>query len=169
MVRSSLCGLRGTLLCSVHISVYVSARVCSHVLCAVLLQWTEHGRSGANGRPVAPSVPIGAAVSAWHPRPRTEAETAVGLCLTPRTAPMGCACKVSTQDGGAREGGGALEPDKETPPPRPHSVPSLQWSSPLGPVPTHHIYHFIRTIPHHLLYHLCHCLSLYFPRQIRKL
>lgn len=39
----------------------------------------------------------------------------MGLCLTPRTAPMGCACKVSTQEGGAREGG-ALEPDKETPP-----------------------------------------------------
>lgn len=62
----------------------------------------EHGPSGASGQPAAQSVHTGAAVSAWHPHPRTEAATAAGPCLTPRTAPTGCACRVSAWESGDR-------------------------------------------------------------------
>lgn len=86
---------RAVVTVSVLLSAYITAR-------AVPPQWTEHGPSGASGRPAAPSARTGAAVSAWRPHPRTEAATAAGRCLTPRTAPTGCACRVSARESGDR-------------------------------------------------------------------
>lgn len=131
----SLYGLYGAL-CSVHMTVCVCAHVCSHVPCAAFLQWMEHGQSGASGQPVAQSVPIGAAESAWHPHPRTEAETAAAPCSTPRTAPTGCACRVSPR----QDGRGT--PSRT---PRPHAQPA--GNSPSGPLPAHHTHHLTRATP----------------------
>lgn len=69
---------------------------------AVSPQWMEHGQSGASGQPAAQSALTGAAGSAWRPHPRTEAGTAPERCWTPRTAPMGCACRVSALESGDR-------------------------------------------------------------------
>ena len=100
------------LLCWAHEAVCAGSRACQdpHEPRAVSPQSTAGGRSGASGRPVAPSVRTGAAVSAWRPRPRTEAGTAAGPCSTPRTVLMGCACKVSLQRAGPRVE--ALEPER---------------------------------------------------------
>ena len=100
------------LLCWAHEAVCAGSRACQdpHEPRAVSPQSTAGGRSGASGQPVAPSVRTGAAVSAWRPRPRTEAGTAAGPCSTPRTVLMGCACKVSLQRAGPRVG--ALEPER---------------------------------------------------------
>lgn len=64
------------------------------------LQWTAPGRSGASGQRAARSAPTGAAASAPPRRPATVARTAAGCCSTPKTAPTGSACRVSTGAGG---------------------------------------------------------------------
>lgn len=109
--------------CCAHAAVCAGACVCpcAHGPHAVSPQSTAGGQSGASGQPVAPSVHTGAAASAWRPHPRTEAATAAGHCSTPRTALMGCACRVSLQRAGPRVA--ALEPDKpptQPPPPGLH-------------------------------------------------
>ena len=110
-------------LCCARVTVCAGTRACPrpHGPHAVSPQSTAGGRSGASGQPVAPSVRTGAAASAWRPHPRTEAGTAAGPCSTPRTALMGCACKVSLQRAGPRVV--ALEPEK---PPAQPPWPGLQ-------------------------------------------
>jgi hypothetical protein len=107
----------------------------------------EHGQSGASGQPAALSVPTGAVVSAWLLHLRTEAVTAVGHYLTPRTALMGCACRVSHQAYRALEALGELWSqvrDPATP-----AQPAVE-SSPQGlcPAPTFVI--SSAPCPHHL-------------------
>lgn len=63
-------------------------------------QWTARGRSGASGRRAAPSAPTGAAASVPPRPPATAARTAAVCCSTPKTAPMGSACRVSMREGG---------------------------------------------------------------------
>lgn len=62
-------------------------------------QWMARGRSGASGRPAAPSAPTGAAASALPRPPATAARTAAACCSTPKTAPTGSACTVSAWGG----------------------------------------------------------------------
>lgn len=121
---------------------------CLHTFmaCAVPPQWTEHGPSGASGRPAAQSAHTGAAVSAWRPHPRTEAVTAAGRCLTPRTAPTGCVCRVSARESGDRPLcpcpalGGRAHPEQSSP-----------QGLCLAPHPSFHPYR----APHDLLDHPC--------------
>lgn len=65
----------------------------SHVLS--LSQWMASGHPGASGLPAAQSAPTGAGGSAQPRRRRMEGRTARGWCYSPRTAPMGSACRVS--------------------------------------------------------------------------
>lgn len=60
------------------------------------LQWTACGQSGVSGRPVGWSAPTGGGGSAARRRPRTAGGTARAPTCSPRTAPTGCACRVST-------------------------------------------------------------------------
>ena len=56
------------------------------------------GPRGASGLPAGPSALTGAGGSARHPPPRMEARTAMALSCSPRTARMGCACRVSLSE-----------------------------------------------------------------------
>ena len=58
-------------------------------------QWMAGGLRGASGLPAGPSALTGAGGSARHQPPRMEARTAMALSCSPRTARMGCACRVS--------------------------------------------------------------------------
>lgn len=60
-----------------------------------LWQWMGGGQHGVNGPHVEQSVPTGAGETAPHQHPRTAAETVRALSCSPRTAQMGCVCRVS--------------------------------------------------------------------------
>lgn len=60
------------------------------------LQWTACGQSGVSGQPVGWSAPTGGGGSAARRRPRMAGGTARAPICSPRTVPMGCACRVST-------------------------------------------------------------------------
>lgn len=66
----------------------------------------EPGQSGASGQHAVRSAPTGGAGNALPHRQKTEARTAAECCWIPKTALMGCACKVSEPVWGtAWEGG----------------------------------------------------------------
>lgn len=58
-------------------------------------QWMASGRPGASGPPAAPSAPTGAGGSARPRLRKMGARTVRDWCCSPRTAPMGSACRVS--------------------------------------------------------------------------
>ena len=64
---------------------------------SVVWQWMACGQSGVSGPPVGQSAPTGGGENAALQRPKTGGRTVRAWCSSPRTAPMGCACRVSTR------------------------------------------------------------------------
>lgn len=66
----------------------------SYLLCD---QWMACGQCGVSGPPVGQSAPTGGGENATPRRPKTGGRTVRAWCSSQRTAPMGCACRVSTR------------------------------------------------------------------------
>lgn len=64
---------------------------------SVVWQWMACGQSGVSGPPVGQSAPTGGGENAAPRHPKTGGRTVRAWCSSPRTAPMGCACRVSTR------------------------------------------------------------------------
>lgn len=64
---------------------------------SVVWQWMASGQSGVSGPPVGQSAPTGGGENAALQHPKTGGRTVRAWCSSPRTAPMGCACRVSTR------------------------------------------------------------------------
>ena len=97
---SSVLGVSVTLVCLSALAKFLLF----DLMLGFVWQWMADGPHGVSGRPAGPSAHTGAEGSAQHQPPRMEARTAMASSYSPRTARMGCACRVSLLEQSADAG-----------------------------------------------------------------